>query len=108
MCTGARQGEQSIDEVRQSIDFLQHAPDDAAIRGFITMAAQADLADTAYGRQRCSQFVRDVGGEMPHLVERSFEAAERLVEDGRQSPHFILRVRDGKAITETLGSDGAG
>src|SRR6187200_1458385 len=47
---GTREREQPIDQLRESIDFLQHAADDAAIRALVAMTAQADFADAANSR----------------------------------------------------------
>jgi hypothetical protein len=43
----ARQRQQSIDEAGQTVDFLEHAADDAAVRRLVTMPAKPDLADAA-------------------------------------------------------------
>ena len=52
MRAGTRQREQAIDQLREAIDFLEHAADDAAIRGLGPVAPQPDLPDAANRRQR--------------------------------------------------------
>jgi hypothetical protein len=51
--------------------------------------------------------VRDVRGEPSHLLERFLEAAQCLVENGRQPSHLVFGIVDRKALAEAFGGDRA-
>lgn len=44
-----------------------------------------------------------VGRESPQLVERGFEARERIVHDGRQPADFVRLIWNAQALMQTLG-----
>ena len=102
---GARQREQPVDERGQTIDLLEHAADDAAIRRFVAMAAQPDLAHAANRRQRRPQLVRDIGREPPHLIERRFETTQRFVEHRRQTAHLVLWIGHRQPVGQARRGD---
>ena len=71
---------QSIDEARKPIGFLEHAADDRPVGCIVPMLAKPHFADAAHRGERRAELVRHVGRETAHLLERRFEAPERLVE----------------------------
>src|SRR5262249_43591150 len=57
-----REQEEILDEPREAIDLLEHAPDDLAIALRTQRSLERDLSDTANGGERGAQLVRSIGG----------------------------------------------
>src|SRR4051812_2906150 len=55
---GARKGQKTLDQSREPVDLLQHAPDNIAVRAGIECVPQRDLAHAAHCGQRGTQLVR--------------------------------------------------
>ena len=66
---------------------------------------QAHFAHAADGRQRRAEFMRRIGSELAHAVERAFDAVEHSVEDGRQMRQFVVGGAQRQAFTQAVRGD---
>ena len=104
--TGQRQ--QTVDEIRQPVDLLEHAADHRPVRRLVVPLAQPDLAHTAHRGQRRAQLVRHVGREPSHLRERRLEAGQHLVEHRGQAAQLVVRVGDRQPLAQAIRRDRMG
>jgi hypothetical protein len=56
-------------------------------------------------RQRCSQFVRNAGGELLHLPDRILQSAQRFVERLRQLIDFVACASEWQALLQLFDVD---
>jgi len=59
----------------------------------VRVFAQSNLTNATDHRQRRAQLVRRVGGESAKLLERRFEPCERIVDDRRKPPDFVVLIQ---------------
>src|SRR5215470_11255456 len=100
-----RQGQESVHEARQAVDFLEHAPDHLAVARDARGPLQRHLADTADGGERRAKLVRRARCEPPELLERLVETRQRVVEYRGEPTELVLGIPDGQPVGQRLRAD---
>ena len=74
----------------------------------VRVSPESDFADAANDGQRRPQLVRRIGGEAAELIERRFEARERVVDDRGQPADLVVRIRHRQPLVQAIGGDAPG
>ena len=102
---GARQGQEAVNEAGESIGFLEHAANDAAIGELVAPPAQPHLSNASNRGERCPHLMRDVRGEASHLIKRPLEPTQRFIEHRCEPPQLVVRIVDRKSVAQPIGRD---
>src|SRR5207245_8133372 len=102
---GPRQRQEALHEPRETVDLLEHAADDVAIRRSIERALEGNLAHTPHGGERRAELVRRVRRESAEPREGVAEARQGVVEDGSETPELVLGILHREPFAERLRGD---
>src|SRR2546425_2418498 len=102
---GPRERQEALHEPRETVDLLQHAADDVAIRRSIERALERNLAHTSHGGERRAELVRRVPGESAEPREGGVEARQGGVKDRRETSEIVLGILNRKPFAERLRGD---
>ena len=101
---GARQHEQLTDQSAELSHVLAHAPQCLLILVRRARPFEGDVDLTHQHRQRGTQLVRGIGGELALLLERFFEAIQHAVECGGQARQLVASSQ-AQTLAQVFGAD---
>jgi hypothetical protein len=97
-----RQGNQALDDIREALNFLQHAPE-RVVGGFVDARVLREIFHfAAQDGQRRAQFVRGIGDEPFGILNGVLQPANHVIERNGKALHFITGARDGQTLAEIV------